>query len=739
MSRPTLSLALIAKNEEENIERLFKSIEGCFDEVVLVDTGSTDKTVELAEKLGARVEHFTWVNDFSAARNYSFSKCTSDYIMWLDLDDVLEKQEAFKLWRDKVMMLADYWVATYHYASDAVTGNPTCSFIRERVVKREMGMEWKYFIHEGIIPNSSRGAVKTNYTSSWHVKHCRTDADLAKDRLRNLNIFEQNKTKLDNRMRYYYGKELFEAQKPVEAIEQLGIALSNIDLEMHDRMLAYQYIAYAYMQTERYEKALEIAHQGNILEPNRAELLIVIGDCYLKLGRLADAIPTYTAAKACLRSNGPTPIFHVIQNYTTYPRNQLARVWANLGNIDLAIKEAKECYELFNDQEAKTILDELEKMSKLSVGYKNAVECEDIVMTTLPQSPYLWDPEIAKTKAMGGSETAAIEMAKHLHKLTGRRVKVFNSRLQFSAVDIVSDGVEYLDNSKMHEYLSQYKPWVHIAWRHNNKVTDAPTYLWCHDLVTQGAENVSNYEKIFCLTPFHKDFVKVMQSLPDDKIHVTRNGIIPERFTGFKVEDKDPNMFVFSSSPDRGLDRTMRVLDKVREKHSDIKLHVFYGIEHLEKYGLKALQDTLKSMMDERKDWVIYHGATQQDVMMEHFKKAAYCVQPSDFIETSMISAMERVLCGVYQIIRKVGGAVDTLAEAESLGMATLVDSECITELEYQVYVDATNKAIEEEAYKRVNMSAEKFSWESVAKEWVEFFNSRHPKKEGFEVFKRIG
>ena len=68
-----LSLAMIVKNEEATIERVLKSAIPFCDQMVVVDTGSTDKTVEIAKSLGAEIYSFKWIDDFSAARNYSFS------------------------------------------------------------------------------------------------------------------------------------------------------------------------------------------------------------------------------------------------------------------------------------------------------------------------------------------------------------------------------------------------------------------------------------------------------------------------------------------------------------------------------------------------------------------------------------------------------------------------------------------------------------------------------------------
>lgn len=727
MKRPTISLAMIVKNEAENLPRLFASIQDCFDEIHITDTGSTDGTVEIAERLGAKVHHFKWVNDFAAARNASFDPITTDYVMWLDGDDVLENPEGFKRFRDDAMGLADYWIATYHYSSEAVTGKPLCSFARERVFRTDRKFKWKYFVHEGVIPQTQYGQVKMDFSPVWAVKHMRTDADLLKDRSRNLSIFEAHLGEMDSRMKYYYGKELFEAQRPGDSIQYFGEATKEKTLEMHDRILAMQYLCYAYMQCNQFDKAVEIATAGLIIAPNRAEYYTIIGDCFVKLGRLEDAIPSYSAAKSCIFKAGipqgfAGAIFHNEDAYTAYPRNQLARIYANLGNFEKSEQESSLSFDTFSNEESKNLRDEVRKMKVVASGYKDAKPCDDIVITCPPQAPYLWDGDISKTRSMGGSETACIEMASWLHKISGRPVKIFNVRDTAKTCD----GVEYLPCNNLNAYMSEHKPWLHIAWRHNFKVTDALTYVWCHDLKTQGLENTSHYEKALCLTPFHKRYAMATQGIADDKILVTRNGIKPDRFTDGEnnkenpyISRKNPNKIVFPSSPDRGLDRAMRVLDKIRETYPDIELHVFYGIEHLHKWGLADLQQRLESMMKER-PWVKYHGATQQDVLMNHLKEAVIWLHPCDFIETSCITAMEMICAGVYPVTRSLGGLMDTLSVPNSLGMATLLDSDCITESEYKLYIDATLDALEKKKWETVGMDAQSLSWESVAKEWLQ-------------------
>lgn len=87
---PTISLALIAKNEEVFIARCLNSVRPFVDEMIVVDTGSTDRTMEIAASLGAKVSEFAWIDDFAAARNAAIERTTGDWILVLDADEYFE-------------------------------------------------------------------------------------------------------------------------------------------------------------------------------------------------------------------------------------------------------------------------------------------------------------------------------------------------------------------------------------------------------------------------------------------------------------------------------------------------------------------------------------------------------------------------------------------------------------------------------------------------------------------------
>lgn len=706
------------------------SIEGCFDEVILVDTGSIDSTKDLALKRGCKVFDFEWVSDFAKARNVSFEKASSDYLMWMDLDDVLSSRESFIHWRDHVMEFAEMFFASYNYALDK-DGKPIVSFVRERVLKRSLSPTWQYPIHEGIV---IKNEWAKDYALTWTVNHMRDHDDIQADKSRNINIFEKSMEtgKLNPRMQFYYGKELFEAGRPFEAIAAFEKAVSEPGLEPHDRLLSYQYGAYSAMAAsdkmrdeltedkKKYlQKSLEFSTKGIAISPNRAELQVAAGDSYLKMGNLVDAIPYYAAAKQCVnpKTQGSPyegAIYSFVDCYGLNPSLNLSKIYFNLAKVDEAEAEAQYAFDKFKSVDAKKILDEISRIKKVTTLDNNQTEVDDIIITCPPQSAYEFDEELYKSKGMGGSETALIQMAKLLKEKTKRPVKVFNMR---SSDLLAESGVEYISNAKMNEYLSKSKPRAHIAWRHNIRLTRAPTYLWCHDLVTATVESQKNFDKMFCLTPFHKNYVMAKQGVPGEKIIVTRNGIDPAKLS-FPRPEKDPHKLLWMSSPDRGLDRAMLVCDEVIKEIPEIKLHVYYGLENLYKYGLQDLAEKLKAMMSAR-PYVIFHGFTEQAQMYKDCADGAVWVHPCNFIETFCITALEMLELGVFPVTRRLGGLKDTLAEAEAHWMAVMLDHDCVTKEEIDAYAYEVRSAIREEKWKRIGFDGQKHSWEKIADEWI--------------------
>ncbi|MGH9426892.1 MAG: glycosyltransferase family 2 protein, partial [Terriglobia bacterium] len=92
--RPKLSLCMIVKNEQRWLEDCLNSVKELVDEMIIVDTGSRDNTVEIAQRFGARLFDHPWSGDFSEARNHSLGSATGDWILVLDADEKLAQRDA---------------------------------------------------------------------------------------------------------------------------------------------------------------------------------------------------------------------------------------------------------------------------------------------------------------------------------------------------------------------------------------------------------------------------------------------------------------------------------------------------------------------------------------------------------------------------------------------------------------------------------------------------------------------
>jgi glycosyltransferase involved in cell wall biosynthesis len=207
---------MIVKNEEKHLSDCLDSVKSVFDEIIIVDTGSNDETKRIAEKYTDKVYDFEWIDDFSAARNFSFSKATSDYIMWLDADDILPEDTRNELIKYKSEMTKDIDVVRMPYHTGFADGKPTFTFSRERIVKNCEFAVWKGFIHETITMFGK--IVDFKYAVEHHKKG-------SGDKNRNIMLYEkhiQAGEELTPRDMFYYGRELYYHNRNHDSIEVLS-------------------------------------------------------------------------------------------------------------------------------------------------------------------------------------------------------------------------------------------------------------------------------------------------------------------------------------------------------------------------------------------------------------------------------------------------------------------------------------------------------------------------------------
>lgn len=148
----TVSLCMIVKNEERILRRCLDSVADLVDELVIVDTGSEDATKEIAAEYGAAVYDFAWVDDFSAARNFAFSKATGDYVYSADADEVLDEENRGRFRRLKETLLPEIEIVQMKYRNQ-MKFDTVYNFdeeYRPKLFKRRREFVWEAPIHEAV-------------------------------------------------------------------------------------------------------------------------------------------------------------------------------------------------------------------------------------------------------------------------------------------------------------------------------------------------------------------------------------------------------------------------------------------------------------------------------------------------------------------------------------------------------------------------------------------------------------
>lgn len=148
----TISLCMIVKNEEKILERCLDSVADLCDEIIIVDTGSTDRTKELARKYTDKIFDFEWIDDFSAARNYAFSRATQEYIYSADADEVLDEENRQRFRVLKEAMLPEIEIVQMKYGNQ-MQFDTVYNFdeeYRPKLFRRLREFVWTEPIHETV-------------------------------------------------------------------------------------------------------------------------------------------------------------------------------------------------------------------------------------------------------------------------------------------------------------------------------------------------------------------------------------------------------------------------------------------------------------------------------------------------------------------------------------------------------------------------------------------------------------
>jgi GT2 family glycosyltransferase/tetratricopeptide (TPR) repeat protein len=291
--RPTVSLCLIVRNEEANLPDCLRSAADLVDEIIVVDTGSTDRTKELAAGFGARVYDFPWVDSFAAARNESVGHARGQWIFWLDADDRLDEPNRAKL-RALFAGLPDENIAYVMKClclPDPVNGAAT-EVDHVRLFRNHPEVRWQYRVHEQILPAIRRqgGGVRWTDVVIHHtgyqdpaLRHQKLERDLRLLRL------DQAEHADEPFILFNLGSVYQELGQLTEALPLLRRSLDRSAPGDSIVRKLYALLVQGHRQLGQPQEALAVCRQGRGYYPADAELLFHEGLVRRELGDVAGA------------------------------------------------------------------------------------------------------------------------------------------------------------------------------------------------------------------------------------------------------------------------------------------------------------------------------------------------------------------------------------------------------------------------------------------------------------------
>lgn len=351
---------MIVKNEEARLPACLKSVADMVDEIVIVDTGSTDRTREVAVEFGAKVYGFTWREDFAAARNFAFSLATCEYILWMDADDVFTEPNRAKLLRLKQELSSDIDAVLMHYVlrEEEQAGAALAFTRRNRLVRRSRNYRWIGIVHEYLDVADGKQLL-TDITVTHRGAGSRSG--------RNLRIIEHHLASggtLDGRLRFHFACELADAGRFEEAVPHFTEFLLDPKANRDDLVLACARLADCYGFLGHEGQKLETLLRSLQFQIPSSEICCAIGKCMEERQEWAMAAYWYGQALQNVHVGSWNAIVHSASR-TWVPHSRLCLCYARLGHLSKAYEHNQEALRYLPNDPG--LLDN-EKKLKLALG-----------------------------------------------------------------------------------------------------------------------------------------------------------------------------------------------------------------------------------------------------------------------------------------------------------------------------------------------------------------------------------
>jgi glycosyltransferase involved in cell wall biosynthesis len=358
----TLTLSMIVKNEAHRLAECLESVKEIADEIVIVDTGSTDDTVKIAENIGAKLFYFEWIKDFSAARNFALSKSSGDLILYLDADEKLTSKSIKEINRLKQKPeRAGYNCVVTSLDSEFGRDN---SMLYVRLFSNSVRIEFTGKVHEQILPSLLANNYKIIDTkieiihSGYNIS-----PNEKKDKARrNLELLlHEYSTNNSSYYAFQLGLTYQILENETESIQYFKIALSDNNLHKNYRANSYSSIAIYELKNHDVEAAAR--NINSALKENKDDVFanFAASKIYLRKG---DSTTSKQFLEKTIRLNSKSRLnksvseIHIILNDTEIYSHAVALA-KNMNDNNLIITYSRKLIDSITDKDAADTLSQI--------------------------------------------------------------------------------------------------------------------------------------------------------------------------------------------------------------------------------------------------------------------------------------------------------------------------------------------------------------------------------------------
>lgn len=344
MPSQTISLCMIVKDEEQMLPACLESVQGAVDEIIVVDTGSTDSTVHIAERYGASVVHFKWCDDFAAARNAGLEAASGNWILFLDADERIDEQGARELpiWAQQ-NGAQGYFLQIHNYTgngSQGVTINPVLRMFRHRPEYRFEGRIHEQ-IAESIVSNCEDAHFHMTDVIIHHYGYSEKIVSAKNKVNRNMQLLQQmiKEDPVNPFHNYNLGVEhlrMGEVQQALGCFQKSWKGLNPLRVSYAHLVLKYE--VRCLQALGQWKEALEKIAEGRKLYPDYTDLLHAQAFTENTLGKAGDAERTLREA---LHMGPPAEMYHTEEGIGTFQTQFMLGQYAERRE---ALEEAVDAY-----------------------------------------------------------------------------------------------------------------------------------------------------------------------------------------------------------------------------------------------------------------------------------------------------------------------------------------------------------------------------------------------------------